>query len=51
MCGLVVSRKFLEQGGMGSGARSALFFAGRLLGSCMDTGVHRAVAERAFRGR
>jgi hypothetical protein len=27
MCGLVVSPKLLEQGGLGSSARSALFFA------------------------
>jgi hypothetical protein len=28
MCGLVVSPKFLEQSGVGSSARSTLFFAG-----------------------
>jgi hypothetical protein len=60
MCGLVVSLKFLAQGGVGSSAHFTLFFVwcGSSAGSvecragvvagCAGVGVHRAVAERAL---
>jgi hypothetical protein len=53
--GPVVSPKFLEQRGVGSSARFALFPArcdscvgGSGASSCANAGVHRVVAERAL---